>query len=883
MSISIIDQLKPLGDFPAVDASDVQAGNQRLSEILSNTPTTTYVDSVVENKVDKVDGKDLSTNDYTTAEKNKLSGIEANANYYVHPTSSGNKHIPSGGSAGKILGWDSDGSAKWVDEHSTEYSDATTSVHGLMSAADKTKLNGIETQATKTDISTSVPSTPTNSTVPSMKLVADTYATNSNLVSGLVAKADASTVTTLIERVSQAETDIDTQTARIDEIIALPDGSTTADAELVDIRIKANGTTAVSAGDAVRNQIDVLNSNIEKAGLKNYFDSTNLTDGYITNGSITGATSGYHVTDYIPCTYGDVVFVAIVNDRSLEALALFDENKNYIRSLTAQDMGRVAREFEISWNNVHYLRYNVLPYSILAEEEQYLYIRSTAGKNDNIDILNTVNLTADSMLNVNGTTTSSQYTSGWSVTDYIPIPDDLPSEKCAVEWAAAQKYANDGTAAACCFYDINKDFLYAVYGKNNNWESGSASIPSEAKYIRYTLIPNTTLWRGSQYLRITKDSSNEDNILRLSNLTSDSILTSTGTIASSQYTTGWDVTDYIPVNIKVGAYIEWASAQHGTNAAACCFYDANKNFLCAVFGTGDDWTEGKAKAPCEAKYVRYTLVKSNYTIRSKQYLKITYATNPVITVDKNGNGDFLTFKAATEYCWNHPYSTVIVNAGIYDLVEEYGDAYLNDVPSSYDLNHSCGPECGFDCTYLFSSGALLKHHYTGNNPYAVEFFSPINIVGSCNFINANIDAKNCRYCVHEDIPTVLRPVPENVKVNYKNCTMIHRGNDIGTYRKTCAIGAGGSPYSVSTIEGGKYTAINGIAAISYHHPSLQNNSECSVNVCGTYVDGNLQTSDFPGQNSGVLNLSVNNCNLSSAIIIGEKTSAVTWNNEIRNS
>ena len=37
------------------------------------------------NKVDKVTGKGLSANDYTTTEKNKLAGIEMGANKYTHP------------------------------------------------------------------------------------------------------------------------------------------------------------------------------------------------------------------------------------------------------------------------------------------------------------------------------------------------------------------------------------------------------------------------------------------------------------------------------------------------------------------------------------------------------------------------------------------------------------------------------------------------------------------------------------------------------------------------------------------------------------------------------------------------------------------------------
>lgn len=44
----------------------------------------TYVTGLLENKVDKVSGKGLSTNDYTTAEKEKLAGL----NNYTLPTAS---------------------------------------------------------------------------------------------------------------------------------------------------------------------------------------------------------------------------------------------------------------------------------------------------------------------------------------------------------------------------------------------------------------------------------------------------------------------------------------------------------------------------------------------------------------------------------------------------------------------------------------------------------------------------------------------------------------------------------------------------------------------------------------------------------------------------
>lgn len=52
-----------------------------LAQALGDDPNfATTVSTQIGKKVDKVEGKDLSTNDYTTAEKNKLAGIQAGAN-----------------------------------------------------------------------------------------------------------------------------------------------------------------------------------------------------------------------------------------------------------------------------------------------------------------------------------------------------------------------------------------------------------------------------------------------------------------------------------------------------------------------------------------------------------------------------------------------------------------------------------------------------------------------------------------------------------------------------------------------------------------------------------------------------------------------------------
>lgn len=101
-------------------------GNKHVEVDLTDYYNKTQVDQAIEDsearsaasialKVDKVEGKQLSTEDYTTAEKTKLQGIADNANNYIHPTTAGNNHIPAGGTIGQILVNDGDGIVKWQD------------------------------------------------------------------------------------------------------------------------------------------------------------------------------------------------------------------------------------------------------------------------------------------------------------------------------------------------------------------------------------------------------------------------------------------------------------------------------------------------------------------------------------------------------------------------------------------------------------------------------------------------------------------------------------------------------------------------------------------------------------------------------------------------
>lgn len=118
-----------------VDAPEAFDTFKEIADYLSeNENVIEALNTAIHNKVDKVDGKGLSTHDFTDEYKAKLDNladnstrVEASENngnilvdgeevvVYTHPDEDGWKHLPANGTEGQALTVDSEGNAIWVD------------------------------------------------------------------------------------------------------------------------------------------------------------------------------------------------------------------------------------------------------------------------------------------------------------------------------------------------------------------------------------------------------------------------------------------------------------------------------------------------------------------------------------------------------------------------------------------------------------------------------------------------------------------------------------------------------------------------------------------------------------------------------------------------
>ena len=137
--------------------------------------------------------------------------------------------------------------------------------YSISEQLDFTKLYGFGTVIYLGQV-VDIPSTVSNSV--KQKKVIETTKDIDKRLEGVINQAGQNTtgIEALTAKADKNKTDIAAANGRIDSLMSLPGGSTSLDAEVIDIRVGQNGTTYATAGEAVRKQVKMLLNLIEKEG-----------------------------------------------------------------------------------------------------------------------------------------------------------------------------------------------------------------------------------------------------------------------------------------------------------------------------------------------------------------------------------------------------------------------------------------------------------------------------------------------------------------------------------------------------------------------------------------------------------------------------------------
>lgn len=171
--------------------------------------------------------------------------------------------------------------------------------------------------------------------------------------------ADGTMETIVTPFLSQYGNDLRVLEARMDTFASLPDGSTAGNAELLDIRVGADGLTYASAGDAVRAQINNIQEpetgyNLMYTDVQpdNIIDPNTIIEGYyINNSGVPTASASWDCTDFI-----DISNYTELSAANIGLGAYYDINQNYLSSITLGNQQHVAIPATAA-----YIRCSILP------------------------------------------------------------------------------------------------------------------------------------------------------------------------------------------------------------------------------------------------------------------------------------------------------------------------------------------------------------------------------------------------------------------------------------------------------------------------------------------------------------------------------------------
>ena len=321
----------------------------------------------------------------------------------------------------------------------------------------------------------------------------DNLATNSTFSSVKIdnlIKANISNVKTDIQNLQNQDNVL---SSRIDNLSTLPEGSTTADAELADIRVGADGTTYENAGTAVRTQVSELKEDLDELVERKVTLSTTRKAFKIPNGTTFtistadgsvfttnnillykdstsapfdyyGISSGYGSKRTVTNTYDDILFISLQNNSDVNIVVTIPDDSKFVP--------HVKSELENQSERISFLDQIVTS----IKTTQNLYDRSKATPKKYINASTGILADGDKF-------TASDFI-------YISSYDEITLSKTHI----------------ACWYKKDKSFLSAVDGMNTGDKDATIAVPSEAYYIRASFYTSNEATVQIGYGKISRNS-----------------------------------------------------------------------------------------------------------------------------------------------------------------------------------------------------------------------------------------------------------------------------------------------------------------------------------------------------------------------------------------
>ena len=312
---------------------------------------------------------------------------------------------------------------------------------------------------------------------------------------------------------TQLSKEIDVERKRIDNFSTLQEGSTTGNAELIDIRVGHDGVTYPNAGTAVREQIRHVASKFAQSINRLHLD--NLTSEYEINpatGELRTA-NGWRATDFMPLQPNEYIFVykqdGAYNYGASCFWAVYDSNKQYITGSVTDAAGVDfinATDARVAYIRASFFKSRlqaepmIVPKSAFSTLNQYIppikgnllkdtpyitntdlsplqtqldamtdsvqYIKNQFTFSTNVLLLD--NLTHD--YEINPATGELRSAPGWRATDFMPLQ---PNNYIFV-------YKNNGA------YIYGASCFWAVYDSNKQYITGKVTDAAGIDFINAT-------------------------------------------------------------------------------------------------------------------------------------------------------------------------------------------------------------------------------------------------------------------------------------------------------------------------------------------------------------------------------------------------------------